>query len=153
MMSQGEAVFQAVSAVFNLENGPVPETTQWTRAQKDQVHDSLLAMYKAGMWMKSSGGTDDVQLKKYIPGLVNNWVRKDTRLNGGNKYQPKRPGSRAGSGDEVLKNLRLLLSVTTDPEAKDKVQAAIDARIAETAKPKQEVNIEMIPEHLRHLVK
>lgn len=150
-MTQGEAVFQAVRTVFT--EGKVPPTTEWTSTQKDTVHSAILAMFQAGLVNKNSGGSDEVSLKKYIPGLTNNWVRKDLRLNGGSQYIPKNPGSRQGSGDEKLKNLKLLLTVVTDPEAKVAVQLEIDKRVAELAKPAATVDLSKIPEHLRHLVK
>ena len=87
-----------------------------------------------------------------MPGLVNNWLRKDGRLNGGVKYTAKNPGSRSGSGDEAIRAMKTLLSVTTDASAKLEIQAAIEARQAEL-KPKVEVNVAALPESLRHLVK
>lgn len=149
-MTQGEAVFQAVRAVF--PEGKVPPTTEWNSEQKEKVHTAILQMFQAGLVSKNSGGSDEATLMKYIPGLTNNWVRKDTRLNGGTQYVPKNPGSRTGSGDEKLKNLKALLSLVTDPEAKQAVQEEINKRQAEL-KPKLVVDISKIPESLRHLVK
>lgn len=151
MMSQNEAVYVAVSTVFPHNGEGVPETGKWTSAQKQEVFGMLLKSFKAGEWTKNSGGTDDASLMKYIPGLVNNHVRKDTRLNGGTKYETKRPGSRAGSGDESIKAMRTLLALTQDPAVKAQIQTAIDARIEEL-KPKATVNVEALPEALRHLV-
>ena len=150
-MTQGEAVFQAVRAVF--PDGKVPPTTEWNSEQKDTVHSSILAMFQAGLVNKNSGGTDEVTLIKYIPGLTNNWVRKDLRLNGGSQYIPKNPGSRTGSGDEQLKNLKVMLTMVTDPEAKVAVQLEIDKRIAAIAKPAVTLDVSKIPEHLRKFVK
>lgn len=153
-MTQGEAVFQAVSSVFGdvLKNdGRVPETTDWSDGQASLVFELVLASYKRGEWTKASGGTDEVSLRKYIPGLVNNWVRKDPRMNGGTKYEPKRPGSRAGTGDEGIKAMRTLLAMTHDETVKAKIQVEIDKRLAEL-KPKQELNVAALPESLRHLI-
>lgn len=149
-MSQGEAVFQAVSKVFEVNGAAVPPTGEWTESQKSQVNSLVFNFFKTGA-TSHKGNPSDEQLLKYIPGLVNNWVRKDKRLNGGQKYETKRPGSRTGSGDEMLKNLRILLSVTADPAAKQQIEAAITARVAEL-KPKVEVNVAALPENLRHLV-
>lgn len=149
-MTQGEAVFQAARAVF--ETGTVPPTTTWTKQQKDLVHDSVFMMFKAGMVNKTSGGQDDSALRKYIPGLVNNWVRKDKRLNGGITYVPKNPGSRTGSGDDVLRNLKALAELQkNNPEAVAEIQKAIDARMEEL-KPKTEINIDLLPASLRKFV-
>lgn len=149
-MTQNEAVYLAVVATFpNMD--AVPETSKWTDAQKEQVYGMVLASFKSGACHKNSGGQTEADLIKYIPGLVNNHVRKDTRMNGGTKYEPKRPGSRSGSSDESVRAMRTLLSVTSDPTAKEQIQAAIDARLLEL-KPKTEIKVDALPEALRHLV-
>lgn len=149
-MTQGEAVYMAVREVF--PQGAVPSTTTWSDEQKRQVHAIVFSLFKAGEVNKTSGGSDDASLMKYIPGLVNNWVRKDKRLNGGTTYVPKNPGSRSGSGDEILKNLKLLYAAVTDPDAKVAVQQEIDKRMLEL-KPKVELDISKLPEHLLKFVK
>jgi hypothetical protein len=149
-IKQGEAVFQAVSNTFDLADGAVPETGKWSEAQKNEVYGAIFKMFKDGTTVHSKN-PDDAALLKYIPGLVNNWVRKDGRLNGGTKYETKRPGTRSGSGDEMVKEMRKLLTTLRDPEQRDAVQAAIDARLAEI-KPKVEINSAALPESLRHLV-
>lgn len=155
-MTQGELVYMAVVAVFGKDGKlteAVPSTTRWTKEQQEKVHERVLFGFLSGEVSKNSGGTDEVALKKYIPGLVNNWVRKDLRLNGGVKYEAKNPGSRSGNADEKLKNLRVLLSMVTDAEAKAAVQVEIDKRIEELRPKATAINIEAIPESLRHLVK
>lgn len=152
-MTQNEAVYLAVSAVFGKEldqDGRVPETGQWSAAQKEAVYSLMTQSFNAGEWEKKSGGTDPESVAKYIPGLVNNHVRKDKRLNGDVEYVAKRPGSRQGTGDESVKAMRTLLSMTTDPEAKAAIQLEIAKRIAEL-KPKVEINVEKLPPHLREL--
>lgn len=154
-MTQGELVFMAVVQVFGVDgklNGPVPSTTEWTKQQSEAVNGIVLHGFLTGMVSKQSGGNDEVALRKYIPGLVNNWVRKDSRMNGGVKYTPKNPGSRTGSGDETLKNLRLLLTMVAD-DAKPAVQAEIDKRIEELRPKAITINESAIPESLRHLLK
>lgn len=149
-ISQGEAVFQAVSKVFNTESGKaVPPTTEWTSEQSAQVNAAVLAMFVSGATTHKKNPSE-AELKKYIPGLVNNWVRKDRRMNGGSKYETKRPGSRTGTGDESIKAMRTLLASVTDSKDKATIQAAIDARIAEL-KPKKEIDLSALPESLRHL--
>jgi len=154
-MTQGELVFMSVVAVFGNNgklDGPVPSTTQWTKEQSDKVHGLVLLGFQRGDVNKNSGGNDEISLRKYIPGLVNNWVRKDKRMNGGVTYTAKNPGSRTGAGDETLKNLKVLLTMVTDGDAKAAVQAEIDKRLEEL-KPKVELNVDALPAHLRALVK
>ncbi len=153
-MTQNEAVVKAVVAVFGNNgklDGAVPETGKWTDAQKQLVHAMVLESFKSGECVKASGGQTEADLIKYIPGLVNNHVRKDLKLNGGVKYEAKNPGIRAGTGDEAIKAMRTLLSITADPKAKAAIQSEIDKRLAEL-KPKQVIKAELLPESLRHLI-
>ena len=92
--------------------------------------------------------SDDKELKSYISGLVNNWIRKAPELNSGAKYQAKNPGSRQGSGDEQIKEMRLLLSVTKDPEARKLIEKAIESR-AQEVKPTKTIDLDKIPQELR----
>lgn len=147
-ITQGEAVFQAVTQVMGKVDGKYEPTKQ----QLSEIHEIVVTMFLTGVVNKNSGGTDEAAIRKYVPGLTNNWLRKDKRLNGGGTYVPKNPGSRSGSGDESIKAMRTLLSITTDAAAKAEIQAAIEARQAEL-KPKVEVNEALIPESLRHLLK
>lgn len=149
MIKQGEAVFQAVSQTFDLDSA-VPDTKTWTDAQKKEVYGALFTMFKTGITSHSKN-PDDAALLKYIPGLVNNWVRKDPRLNGGMKYVTKNPGSRQGAGDESVKAMRALLTTVTDPQKREAIQSAIDARLEEL-KPRVNINIDALPAHLRQYV-
>jgi len=87
-------------------------------------------------------------------GLLNVlYLRKDKRLNGGEKYEIKNPGSRAGSGDDMLKALKALRSTLTDDDAIASIDEAIDNRIAELSVVKKvTIDPESLPEHLRHLI-
>ena len=146
-ITQGEAVFQAVTSTMGEQDGAY----QPTKAQLEQIHETVLGFFQVGECVHSKNPSE-AELRKYIPGLVNNWLRKDTRLNGGTKYVAKRPGSRSGSGDESVKAMRTLLSMTSDPSAKQAIQQEIDKRIAEL-RPAPTVNVDALPEALRHLVK
>lgn len=146
-MTQGEAVFQAVLSTLGEVNGKV----ELTSAQKSEVHEKVIAFFASGQCVHTKNPTPE-QMKKYVPGLVNNWVRKDPRLNGNQKYVTKNPGSRAGSSDESVKAMRLLLSVTTDPEAKSAIESEMKLRL-EAIKPKATINTAALPESLRHLVR
>lgn len=145
-MTQGEAVFQAVQSVMGEQDGKYEPRDK----QLEAIHNEVLMAFKSGATVHSKN-PDDAALKKYIPGLVNNWLRKDTRLNGGSKYVTKKPGSRSGSGDESVKAMRTLLSFTTDPLAKVAIQQEIDKRVAQL-KPVTTINVEALPEALRHLI-
>lgn len=93
-------------------------------------------------------------MRGYVNGLLSNWLRKDTRLNGGGKYAAKNPGSRAGQGDEVLKNLKALRTTLTEKAHLEACDAEITKRTAEVqaAKAKKvEINFDKIPESIRNL--
>src|SRR6188508_3454253 len=109
-MNQKEGVFEAVCAVVGEISGKV----ELNDTQKAQVKAILFTEFKAGNIEYKGGVPDDTELNKYLGGLLNNWLRKDTRLNGGGKYVTKKPGSRAGSGDAQLQAMRQLLAVTVD---------------------------------------
>ena len=144
-MNQRDGVFTAVSEVVGELNGAI----SLSKDQKKLVYAIVFAAFKSGQIEHKSLPTD-AELTKYIPGLVNNWTRKDSRLNGGGKYVSQHPGTRVGSGDEALKAMRSLLKATTDKDAVAQIQSAINQRVAEL-KPKRVINLTALPEALRHL--
>ncbi len=155
-MSQKQSVFVAVCTVLN-EQG-INRKVELTKDQRKQVieivTESIVANeteFSAEAKVKYST-KDDV--KGYVNGMVSNWLRKDLRLNGGSKYETKNPGSRAGSGDEVLKNLKALKLTLTDADHVKAVDDEIAKRTAELAATKKTVTIDFdkIPEGLRHLI-
>lgn len=147
MANQKEGVFAAVVKVLGEVNGAVTLTD----AQKKAVCAELFAQFRLGTIEFKGGAPDDAKLTKYIPGLLNNWVRKDTRLNGGSKYETKKPGSRTGSGDASLKAMRMLRAATTDASALADIDAEIAKRQSEL-KPAVAVNVEALPPILRKYV-
>ena len=148
-ISQGEAVFQAVSKVVGTTEHDTK--VELDKADLQKVYSEVYSMFESGMTIHGKS-PDSAALKKYIPGLVNNWLRKDKRLNGGMKYEAKNPGSRTGSGDATLKAMRQLLAATTDSAAKEQIQEQIDLRI-EALKPKTEIDVDALPASLRQFVK
>jgi hypothetical protein len=148
-IKQKDAVFGAVcdvrgSTEFN-------EAVELTKEERGKVQAALIAGLQAGTIVYQGDVADSAKLAAYVSGLVSNWLRKDKRLNGNIAYIAKNPGTRTGSGDETLKAMRTLLSVTTDDEARLEIQQEIDKRVGEL-KPKKTINIDAIPESLRHLL-
>lgn len=127
MMTQKEAVYQAVLSVTNYTGEGACEPSREQRAVINQI---LFEGFRSGKVELDTEFTDQ-QLKSYVSGLQSNWLRKDKRLNGGVQYVAKNPGSRAGSGDPQLKALRALLSTLTEASDRAEVQSHIDARMAE----------------------
>lgn len=162
-VSQKQAVRNAIFSVlkeanvtFEL-NGSVGINEVFNSDMKAKARDILFTGFKSSeIEYKESFESkvdDDTELKKYVSGLLNNWMRKDKDFNCGEVYQAKNPGSRAGNQDVTVKELRKLLKVTVKEEDKAAIQAAITSRLA-TIKPEKSVtiNASVIPEHLRHLL-
>jgi hypothetical protein len=138
--------------------GPTPISEVITKEEKDRVKTILFNGFRnCNIEMSTEAAikyTADSELKKYISGLLDNWLRKAPEFNAGQSYVAKNPGSRSGSGDAKIKALKALLKTVTDNEVKAQVQQAIDERLNEL-KPetKVEIDVNALPEHLRHLVK
>jgi hypothetical protein len=157
-MSQKQSVFVAVCDVLNEPN--INREVELTKEQRGEVINLVTDSIVEGETefsaeAKAKYHSRDL-VKGYVNGMVGNWLRKDLRLNGGSKYQTKNPGSRAGSGDEVLKNLKALKATLTDKEHLEAVDAEIAKRTEEIAAAKAKtvtINVDKIPEALRHLIK
>ena len=151
MFTQKEAVFNVVTSHYGdkFENGMTH-----TKEAKSAMVDKLIEMYEAGEWEIKN---EQQNLRSYVIGLLNNHLRKDTRLNGGEKYTPANPGSRAGQGDPQVKAIRQLLK-TLEPESAEyiKAKAVLDERVAaikaERAKKEVQIDVEALPEELKALV-
>lgn len=162
--SQREATYNAIVAVLNTNNVSFTEgddvKDMLTASMKKEVRKMLLSGFSNNTIATSDGFTSkfnsETELNKYCSGLISNWIKKDTRLNGNNKYQVVNKGIRAGHGDSQVKELRKLLKVTSGTEAEQDVAAALSARIAQVKaekSPSVTINADVLPEHLRHLVK
>ncbi|MHA2066367.1 MAG: hypothetical protein ACXABY_18505 [Candidatus Thorarchaeota archaeon] len=157
-MNQREGVFNAICSVLGQTS--FDEAVSLTGDQKKQVYEIVAnGLHSGEIGLSESGrekyNTEEKLRTKYVPGLVNNWLRKDPALNGGVKYQAKNPGSRAGSGDKVVRELKKLRSTLTDDKMIDKVNVEIDKRMAEIQAEKAksiEIDISVLPEHLQELV-
>lgn len=155
MMNQKDAVFVAVVAVLEREPNRGERVLQ--TMSKDQiklVNETVIGMFLRGeVSLRDETKRDETYIRGYVPGMVNNWMRKDTRINGGDKYETQKPGSRAGAGNPTLTNLKNLLAATKDPDAKALVQAEITKVEAEIAKAKVKlIDASKIPAHLLHLI-
>jgi len=158
--SQKECIYNAVQA-FLADNGREHELDNaqpisLSKSDKQTVVGMVCAA--SDVMELSSEATikynSPQKFKVYVIGLVNNWIRKDTRLNGGEKYQTKNPGSRAGSGDEQIKALKALKSTLTSLEDIEAIDKAIETRTAEIKPIKTvAINVDALPEAFRHLAK
>lgn len=141
-------------------NGPTPISEVLIDSDKATIRERLFTMFRnnevtmSDNFMSTKLG-DDSELKKYISGLVNNWIRKAKELNSGQAYVTKNPGSRAHVGDEQLKELmKLATQIGSGNEGYEDVMQAIKQRKDEIAATKTKtapINIDALPEHLKHL--
>ena len=158
MFSQREGVYAAVKA-FLAEAGIQHDDGQKVELTKDQfrtVVEMVANTIHGGEVVFSPEAkakyNDFDKIKGYCSGLVSNWLRKDERLNGNTKYQPKNPGSRAGQGDQQIAELRKLLKTLSDKDQIEAVKSHIDMRLTELKASKAksiEINPELLPESLR----
>jgi len=168
MVNQKEATYNAIIGAFNnagvsFENGEIAKDVLTAEIRSD-VREILFTQFRASEISFSEEFAqntlnDDTLLKKYIAGLVSNWVKKDKRLNGDVQYKILNPGSRAGQGDETVKALRSLvkqLTVSGNEEGLAEAKQALFARQTELATAKAvkstPINVDAIPEALRYLV-
>jgi hypothetical protein len=145
---QKDAVFAAVVAVKGTSS--FTSAVELTKDERKTISADLLQGFKSGDIEFQGDLTDEAKLNSYVSGLISNWLRKDKRLNGNTVYVPANPGTRTGQGDDQVKAMRTLLQVTEDEAAKAEIQAELDKRIGEL-KPKTVINVEALPEHLKHL--
>lgn len=163
--NQREATFEAITDVLSNSNVSFNSGTNvksvLTSEHKKQVRQTLVNGFKSGTIeytdeFAKTKLSSDTELSKYCSGLISNWIKKDSRLNGNVKYQISNKGTRVGNGDSQVKELRKLLKATAGTDAEQEVSEALNARLAQikTSKtPKVDIDVEVIPENLRHLVK
>ena len=162
-MKQKTAVCNALLSVLKERgvdyelNGETPISQVLTDQDKAKVREIVLAGFLAGeidMTEQARAKYDDeTKMKTYVSGVVNNWIKKNPEFNCGIKYVPKNKGKYAGRGDEQIRAMRALLKDPRTPtEAHDEINKAIEERLAEIKPTKTvEINVEALPEHLRHL--
>jgi hypothetical protein len=155
-MNQKSAVFAAISMVLSAAGIEFNEgenvAEHMTKERRAEVNAILFQGFRAGD-IELDREYSDTDLKAYVSGLQSNWIRKDKRLNGNTIYVAKNPGSRAGSGDSQLKNMKLLLATLT-PGTPDyiEVEQCIAVRTTEVATAKAKtvtVDFSALPAHLR----
>ncbi len=161
-MKQRDAVYNAVTSVFEdagiqFEDG-MNASEFMTKETRASIQAIVVEGFKSGQIEFEDTPSNHEKmnsaskLNTYVSGLVSNWLRKDTRLNGNTKYTAKNPGSRVGASDPTLKALRQLASqFKTDSDKLSAIQSQIDARVgalnAEKAK-KITVDLSVLPAEL-----
>jgi len=164
-MNQKETTVQTVIDVLqsrNVEyvlNGDIPVKEVLTDLDKTQIRTILFNKFRNGEVSYKpefqDKVDDDQELKKYVSGLLNNWIRKAKEFNSGQTYQTKNPGSR--SSDEQMKELKKLytqVKIEGDTESITMVENAIEIRKSEINQVHHKpINVDVLPDTLKHLVK
>lgn len=146
-MKQSTAVFMAICAVKGSDS--FTEKVTLNEAERAQVFAMVLEGFNGGT-IDLSKSYDEKALKSYTNALISNQLRKDTKLNGGAKYEPASTGTRSFGGDEQIKQLRLILKTDLSDEDKRVVEAHIEARVTELEIAKQPtVDWSKVPEAVR----
>ncbi len=154
-MKQREAVFEAVHSVLKAEGEFTEgEKASLSKEQRAKVLKKLMDGFQKGK-IELSTQYEEKDLKSYTSSLLNNWLRKDPRLNGGGKYTPKNPGSRVGQSDDQVRALRMLYKAQENQGANkdvlDQIQAAIEDRVSSVRSDRQkpiDVDFSKIPSEL-----
>jgi hypothetical protein len=156
-LNQKNGVFNAVCSV--TEQDSFDSAVELTKEDRATVIEIVAAGLTAGEIDLSDAARakfdTDAKMKTYTNGLVSNWLRKDKRLNGGEQHIIKNPGSRAGSGDKVVKELRKLRSTFTEAAQIEAVDAEIDKRLAKIKAERAksvEIDMSLIPDDLKDLL-
>lgn len=146
-MKQKDAVFAAIINVCGKREGKY----ELTKDEKTKVNNIVFQGIMTSE-VEYTKELDEKSVSEYVPGMVSNWLRKDTRLSGGTKYTPKNPGSRAGQGDAQIKELRKLLATQTDSDSRAEIQGFINDRLGtlNAAKVKNvEIDMSVLPAALQ----
>lgn len=161
MKKQSDAVYAATMSVLaeagvSFEDGMNVEEVM-TKEIRSKIHAIVCEGFRQGqIEFKDTPSNQEKlanpsKLSGYVSGLVSNWFRKDTRLNGGEKYVAKNPGSRAGSTDPQLKALRQLLTKFKGTEKAVEIEKHINTRLAQIQAEKAKsftVDISALPADL-----
>ena len=171
-MSQKENVFKVVCAVIGGEENIVNNKVDLNTEQRKEVVGILIEAtlrdeIVIGGKSKNYDHTTEEgmkNVKEYWPGTLNNWLRKDTRLNGGEPYKTKNPGSRTGIHNKEIKATRGYIKQLEAKQAAGedvsellhKATTILDKLLAEEAAKKAEkagtaVNMDDLPEELKAL--
>ena len=156
-MSQKETVFNTiVSYCADKKIKREGKLTTLTKEQKGEVVGLMVELTKQGV-VEVKSEKERKDLKKYWNGCVGNWLKKDTRLNGGDDYKPKtKKGPRVSGEVRELTKLLDAVKLGGNEEAVAEVTKELDKQLLKesAAKSKDDaVNPELIPKSLRKFIK
>ena len=152
-MSQKEVVYQVICGFIKDQSLKFDGKVELTKSQKLSVVGIMVELTQQGS-VEIKSDKESGNPHKYWVGCVNNWLRKDIRLNGGEKYKPTyKKGSRVSSEVKELKKLLDAVKLGNDQEVIDAVELELNLAIQnDESKKKPEIDKSFLPESLKHLV-
>jgi hypothetical protein len=146
------AILQERGVEYEL-NGVTPIKDVLTDADKKVAQSTLFAMFRGNQVEMTADAkkkyADDKELKKYVGGLVSNWVNKAPEFNCGNKHEFKNPGSRKGQGDSQIKEMKKLLGKTTSEADRKMIESHIAKRQEEIKPMETGIDFDKLPQSLK----
>jgi len=159
-LSQKDAVYNITCSVLDennihLEDGQSINEVM-TKDMRQSITLCLIAGFNSGE-VQIDKDYEEKELRSYTQSVISNWFRKDARLNGGSKYEPKDKGSKVGFNDPQVKAMRRMLKEvkkTGNIKHIKAIESEIDKKLREIRdkRLKDKVDAQAIPEHLRHLL-
>lgn len=148
-MKQSQAVINAIMSVLKLKE----IENNFVRVHKDSdERKKIIDILEHGLRNGEIEMTDKSRAKYgkvkdgkdgfrgYASSLLSHNLKRNLKLNGGVKWTPDNPGSRTGSTDPQIKNLKILLTTPEIAESEERtamVEAQIEKRTKELAAAKQ----------------
>ena len=153
MMNQKEGTYMIVAAVLK-EAGKTIDPAKPTILTPEERATCIYALIEAFAKKEIQLKTPQKNMKTYVGGLLSNWLNKDKRLNGGVKFELKKPGSRAHLVPDDIRELRKLSVLMKGTENEEKVAKILEEREAEyrVSREKKDINVDLLPAELRALV-
>lgn len=150
MLNQKDACYKVITSMVEV----VDSKATMTREQISEAAEKLTAMTIAGE-VEVKSQQDD--LPKYWRGTVRNWLRRDTRLNGGVKDEPKfKRGPKESK--EIKATKAFIAKLEQDPEQNaerlERANSVLEKLLAEAAKEKAKkaYDVNDLPEELQALI-
>ena len=166
MQKQSQAVVEITKSILGERFVPGQDVKSYaTKSDRQAIAAKIAELMLDGQVALSDeakakyGESAETLAKRYVMGMVTNWFNKSPELNGGVKYETKNPGSRAGSSDEEVRELRKLrkhLESIGNADGVTKVDEAIVNRLTAIGAAKSpsvpSIRSELIPADLSDLI-
>jgi len=132
MKSQRDAVYDAVVLFLASRNESINgRKVELSTEERVAVNQTLAKSLHDGEYIFNAKDKYDSleKVEGYSIRLLSNWLRRDTRLNGGVKHVIKNVGSRLHAKDTIVKKLRSLRRKLSDLREIEIVDAEISNRV------------------------